>query len=106
VSATQWSPSEKKIARRVFDAAVERELAEIMAEFKSQAAKATKPTDMWDVRDYLTRTQRDFNAKYEFRFSGLLFVFGVLLRERRYEITELQGLDKDKLDLIWRASML
>jgi hypothetical protein len=97
MSVTEWSPSEKKIARRVFDAAVERELAEIMAEFKARAAKAKTPADMWDVRDYLTRTQRAFDAKYDFRYSQLLFVFGLLLREKRIDEAELKGLAEKKL---------
>ena len=33
-----WKTSEKKIARRVFDAALQSELAEIMARFKLRAA--------------------------------------------------------------------
>ena len=32
-----WSPAEKRIARRVFDAALDRELAQVMAEFKRRA---------------------------------------------------------------------
>ena len=93
----RWTESEKKIARRMYDAAVERELAEIMAEFKARAAKAKSPADMWDVRDYLTRTQRAFDAKYDFRYSQLLFVFGLLLRDKRIEEADLKGLAEKKL---------
>lgn len=39
---SDWSPAENKIARRVFDAALHRELAEVMQAFKSMAAKATE----------------------------------------------------------------
>ena len=46
----EWSPTEKKLARKAFDAALEQlVLAKAMAEFKSRASAATTPSDMWDV---------------------------------------------------------
>jgi hypothetical protein len=42
----KWSPSEKKIARRAFDAALESALAKGMAEFKRKANAATTPSEM------------------------------------------------------------
>jgi len=35
---SNWSPAEKKIARRAFDAALRRKLAEVMRAFKSMTA--------------------------------------------------------------------
>ena len=42
----KWSDSEKKLARRAFEAALTHELAELMAEFKAKAAAAAEPDDM------------------------------------------------------------
>ena len=41
-----WSRSEKAIAREAFDAALKRELRELMQETKRMADQITKPTDM------------------------------------------------------------
>jgi hypothetical protein len=47
----RWSGSEKKVARRAYDMALEAALARIMTEFQVKAAAATTPSDMWDVED-------------------------------------------------------
>jgi hypothetical protein len=103
---TTWTESEKKIARRVFEAALQRELAEVIAEFKARAARATTPEDMWAVQEYLARMQREIDAKYDYRYSQLHVVFGRLLREKRIEDEELKGLAEEKLDFIRRVASL
>ena len=100
-----WTPAEKRIARRVFDAALDRELAQVMAEFKRRAAAATEPQEMRAVEKYLAQAGRDINAKYDYRYSVLEFVFARLLREGRIEASELQGLSDDRLERIRRMAM-
>lgn len=92
-----WTDREKKIARRVFDAALRRELAEVMTEFKSRAASAKEPEDMWSVEEYLAHARQDIDRKYDYRYSQLILVFGRLLREKRIEEPELHGLSEEKL---------
>lgn len=104
MSGTTWTESEKKIARRVFEAALQRELAAVMAAFKAQAAGATTPEDMWAVQEYLARMQREIDFKYDYRYSQLPSVFGRLLREKRIEDDELKGLAAEKLDFIRRVA--
>ena len=97
MSDSTWKTSEKKIARRVFDAALQSELAEIMAKFKSRAASAKEPDDMWQIQTYLAHAQREIDNKYDFRYSQLEIVFGRLLREKRIEEQDLNGFSEDKL---------
>ena len=82
MSDMKWSDSEKRVARRAFDAALQRELAAVIAEFKQRAAAAREPEDMWNVETYLTHMRKDIASKYDYRYSQLLVVFGRLLRER------------------------
>lgn len=103
---TTWTESEKKIARRVFDAALQREFADVMAEFKARAANAKTPEDMWAVQEYLAHTQREIDSKYDYRYSQLYLVFGRLLREKRIEENELKGLAEEKLAYIHRVASL
>jgi Photoprotection regulator fluorescence recovery protein len=100
----QWTTSEKRIARRVFDAALERELASVMAQFKQRAAAAKTPDDLWATEEYLTRTRKEIDGKYDYRYSQLERVFGWLLREGRIQAHELDGLAEDKLEYIRRFS--
>ena len=104
--AETWTDREKKIARRVFDAALHRELADLMAEFKSRAASAKEPEDMWSVQEYLAQARRDIDRKYDYRYSQLDLVFGRLLREKRIDERELTGLAEERLVCIRRVASL
>lgn len=96
----KWTDKEKKIARRAFDAALERELAATLAAFQKKAAGAHSFDDLWDIHDYLEKTQRALDSKYDYRYSQLVFVFAQLLRDRRITEAELAGLSEEKLGAI------
>ena len=95
-----WSRSEKAIARRVFDAALKRELQEVMQKTKQTANRINKPSELWDLECYLTQRRKDINSKYDFRSSRLTSVFGRLLCERRVNEDELRSLREDKVEAI------
>ena len=102
----KWSDSEKKLARRAFEAALTHELVELMAEFKAKAAAAAEPDDMWSVQDFLHRKRREIDEKYDYRYSQLPLVFGRLLREGRIQEQQLSGLAEEKLSYIRRIASL
>ena len=102
----KWSPSEKRLARSLFDRAVAVELQEIIADFKRRAAEVSTPEQMWALREYLGQTQRDFDVKYDYRYSQLLRVFGHLVREGRITEQELEGLSEEKRQYISRVTSL
>ena len=106
MSGLTWSPAEKKIARRAFDAAVHAALAEIMAEFKDKAAAVATPADMWDLEDYLRTRRRAFNEMFDYRYSQLLRVFAQLACAGYLDETQLVGLSADKLEAIRISSLL
>jgi Photoprotection regulator fluorescence recovery protein len=102
MSEDTWTHSEKKIARRVFLAALERELAEVMAQFKSRAASAVEPDDIWSMEEYIAQTRRNIDEKYDYRYSRLDMLFGWLLREKRIEEADLEGFTEERLAYIRR----
>jgi hypothetical protein len=95
-----WSRSEKTVARAAFDAALKRELQEIMQEAKQKANQVNEPADLWDLEHYLTQRRKEIDRKYDYRTSQLTQVFGRLLYEQRLGEKELRGLREDKLKLI------
>ena len=95
-----WSRSEKAIARRAFDAALQRELHEVIQEAKEMANQIKEPADLWDLEHYLTERRKEINRKYEYRQSQLTHVFGRLLHEKRLSEEDLRGLREDKLKSI------
>jgi hypothetical protein len=92
-----WSKSEKTIARKAIDAALGRELHEVIQEAKKMASQIQHSSDLWDLEHYLTERRKDINRKYDYRYSQLMHVFGRLLYERRLREEELRGLREDKL---------
>ena len=92
-----WSRSEKIIARKAFDAALGRELYEVIQETKKMASQIQQSSDLWDLEHYLTERRKEINRKYDYRYSQLTHVFGRLLYETRLREEELRGLGEDKL---------
>src|ERR1700750_630542 len=76
-----WSRSEKTVARAAFDAALKRELQEVMQEAKQMANQINEPADLWDLEHYLTQRRKEIDRKYEYKYSQLTHVFsGVLVQ--------------------------
>jgi hypothetical protein len=95
-----WSKSGKAIARTAFDAALKRELQDVMDKTKQMANQIKKPADVWELEYYLTERREQINRKYDYRYSQLRHVFGRLLYEGRVSEEELRGLQEDKLKSI------
>ena len=95
-----WSRSEKAIARTAFDAALKRELQEVIQETKQMANQINDPADLWDLEHYLTQRRKEIDRKYEYKYSQLTHVFGRLLHEQRLCEEELRGLREDRLKSI------
>jgi hypothetical protein len=92
-----WSKSEKAIARTALDAALKRELQDVMRKTKQMANQIKEPADVWELEHYLTERRKEIDRKYDYRYSQLTHVFGRLLYEGRVSEEELSGLREDKL---------
>jgi hypothetical protein len=93
-----WSKSEKAIARTAFDAALKRELQDVMRKTKQMANQIKEPADVWELEHYLTG-RKEIDRKYDYRYSQPTQVFGRLVYEKRLG-EELGGLREDKLKSI------
>jgi hypothetical protein len=95
-----WSKSEEAIARTAFDAALKRELQDVMRKTKQMANQIKEPADVWELEHCLTERSKEIDRKYDCRYSQLTQVFGRLLYEKRLGEEELGGLREDKLKSI------
>ena len=86
-----WSRSEKAVARAAFDAALGRELHEVIQKAKQMANEIQQSSDLWDLEHYLTERRKEIDRKYDYRYSQLTHVFGRLLYERRVSEEDLRG---------------
>src|ERR1700675_895376 len=92
-----WSRLEKTVARAAFDAALGRELHEVIQQTKKMASQIQQSSDLWDLEHSLTQRRKEIDRKYDYRYSQLTQVFGRLLYEKRLREEELRGLREDKL---------
>jgi photoprotection regulator FRP-like protein len=95
-----WSRKEKSIARKACDAALGRELDELIQETKRMASPIRQPSDLWELERHLTQRRKEIDHKYEFRFSRLTDVLGRLLYENRLNEEDLRCLGEDKMQSI------
>jgi hypothetical protein len=95
-----WSQTEKVIARKAFEHALQKELHEVIQKAKQMVVAIEQPSDLWELESFLTKRRNEIDRKYDYRYSVLPEVFGNLVREGRIYEVELQGLAEDKLRYI------
>ncbi len=98
----KWSPAEKAIARKAFEAALTNELGETLREAKERVAKLSEISELWEMEDWLRARRRAMDEKYDYRYSVLPTVFARLMWEGRLKESDLSGLLEDKIDMIRR----
>ena len=101
-----WTPAEKKMARKAFDKAFEAQCAAITAEVKQMLASLATPCDIWRIHDYLSEHRKSVNRIYDYRYSVLPLVFARLLRDGWLSEGDLAGLQKNKIDDIRHIATL
>lgn len=96
----KWSAAEKKIARQAYDAALERSLGKLLADFRQKAAAIGDPRELWDIEEFLRNERQRLDEIFDYRYSRLPMVFAQLIREGHLTEGELAGLSGEKLDVI------
>jgi hypothetical protein len=96
----EWSKQEKKIARKAFSAAYERECMVIEINARKMAEGINEPSDMWKIHDYLTEKRNEIDQKYDYRYSILLSLFARLMCKGWIKEEELTGFSDEKLQEI------
>ncbi len=96
----RWSETEKAIARKAFDHALQKELQEVIQKAQRMAATIEQPSDLWELESFLTTRRNEIDRKYDYRYSVLPQVFVTLVREGRLHEQQLHGLAEDKLGYI------
>jgi hypothetical protein len=101
-----WTTVEKKAARKAFDKAFERHCAAITTEVKRMLESSTAPADIWRVQEYLSENRKTVDRLYRYSYSGLLFIFSILMRDGWLTEADLFGLQPEKIARIRRGSKL
>lgn len=96
----KWSPSEKVVARRAFEQALNTELRELVRRAKEMAATVEEASELWNLESWLTHRRLEIERKYDYRYSVLLLVFATLLKQGLISENDLHGLGSEKIELI------
>lgn len=72
MGTSEWSKSEKEIARQAFNLAYIRECKSIEEELRRRVSELQDPKGLWGIHDYLSEKRRDTDRKYDYRYSVLL----------------------------------
>lgn len=97
-----WSRAEKRLARQVFDRALQADFVRVISEVKKRAAKIEQPSQLWELERYIAASGKRINREYDWRASVLIEVFANLILKGRIQEQELEGLREDKLNFIRR----
>jgi len=100
MSTDHWSATEKKIARRAFDAAYGREIAAIMEELRRKVGGMKSAKDLWQIEDFLRERRDEVDWKYDYRYSQLIYVFSILHHQGFLLEADLAGLSADKIEAV------
>ena len=100
MSSDHWSATEKKIARRAFDAAYGREIAAIMEELRRKVGGMKSAKDLWQIEDFLRERRDEVDWKYDYRYSQLIYVFSILHHQGFLLEADLAGLSADKIEAV------
>jgi len=99
-----WSPEEKKVARKIFDKAYQNEMEEVKKLLESKVQKIKSGKDIWEINDFLTERRISIDKKYDYRYSRLIIVLGILLSENYLTENDLNGLSEEKIEMIKNVS--
>jgi hypothetical protein len=100
MSDFQWSGAEKKVARWAYEAAHNREYAQLKEKIRQIAGEMREVGGLWRLHDFLRRKLGEIDLKYDYRYSKLSLVFARLIHEGWLSLEELEGLREDKLAAI------
>lgn len=101
-----WTKAECAVAKEAFDLAYEREVLTLITTLKSRSHAVSSPEDVWNLHDFLSAKRHEIDGKFDFRYSSLVFVFAGLVKDGLLKLSELEGLDKDKLAKIAALSRM
>ncbi len=97
ITNIEWSTTEEKIAQSALEKAKEREINALMATVRQQASGIKEFNDLWRLHDFLSARRYDLDGKYDSRNATVIFSLAGLVKEGWLQLSELEGLDKEKI---------
>jgi hypothetical protein len=106
MKSLDWSNTEKLLARQAYDLAYERECAKIFEKVQEMLSGMENPKEVWKIYDYLRKSRREMDSKYDYRYLILTIVLGKLMKEGLIFDSDIDKLSHDKIDAIKRIASI
>jgi hypothetical protein len=90
----KYSKSEKLAARELFELAMHRDYENLKSQITSLSID--EPHNIWELKDLLNKKSREFDRKYDYRYSILDQLFVEFILEDLLKTSELKGLSKER----------
>jgi hypothetical protein len=93
----KWTATEKKVARKAFDKALERHCIAAATEARRMLENMTDPSDVWGVEAYLSERRKTMDRTCHYSYSDLLDVFSTLTVDGWLKEEDLGGIQPQKI---------
>ncbi|WP_434581567.1 hypothetical protein MLC52_05465 [Sulfurimonas sp. NW15] len=93
-----FSKKEKEATKALFEKAKENDYSRLIDRIRNTELK--DPTDVWKLRDMLNLAAKEFDAKYDYRYSIMLDNFITFLLEDLISLKDLEFLSSEKFQYI------
>lgn len=100
----KWSSDEKKVAKKAFDNAYQREMDNIKSSLMDKVSQIKTNADIWVIDDFLSEKRKIVDSKYDYRYSQLIMVFSRLLSEGYLKEEDISELAEEKREVIKKLS--
>jgi len=90
-----WSKAEKKIAKQAFELAHDKKCRKIIEQIKQQ--KLSKTEDIWQLGNFIKKQQKEVDRMFDYRYSQLILVFSLLIKDNLLSLEDLAGLTNEKI---------
>jgi len=93
-----YTKSEKKVAQELFKLARQRDYKRLQTDIKQY--RCDTPEGIWSLRNFLNKKAKEFDNKYDYRYSVLDEVFISFILEGLLYIHELKNLSKERQEYL------
>jgi len=92
-----WTQIEEDIAHKAFEIAYKRETAALIDSVRHKVGCLNNIEDMWLLHDFLSVKRHEVDGRYDYNLPMLVFVFAGLIKDGWISLSELEGLNSDKI---------
>lgn len=89
IKTVTWSKSDKESARYLFELGKKRDYQKLILSIRNFSLEMDE--NIWDLKEFLDAKAKEFDAKYDYRYSMLPILFACYIEEGLLSINDLES---------------